>query len=131
MEDVEKDLGEMKVKRWQQKAANREEWGSVIKEAKTHRGQYSQEVRQISWLWKNFIYSTTWHHISQDCNLKCLQWFVCKSCTQVALTITRRRDIHHPPIPFIWRPQTPAPWNGPHCYPLRCYPSSWLYTYQV
>jgi hypothetical protein len=37
LEDVEKDLHEMKVKRWQQKAVNREEWASVIKEAKAHR----------------------------------------------------------------------------------------------
>jgi len=31
VEDVEKDLGEMKVKKWQQKAADREAWASVIK----------------------------------------------------------------------------------------------------
>jgi hypothetical protein len=29
MEDVEKDLGKMKVKRWRQKAEDREEWASV------------------------------------------------------------------------------------------------------
>jgi plasmid maintenance system killer protein len=34
LEDVEKDLREMKVKRWRQKAGDREEWVSVIKEAK-------------------------------------------------------------------------------------------------
>jgi hypothetical protein len=28
LEDVEKDLGEMKVKRWRQKAVDREEWVS-------------------------------------------------------------------------------------------------------
>ena len=32
MEDVEKDLWEMNVKRWQQNAGDREEWESVIKE---------------------------------------------------------------------------------------------------
>jgi plasmid maintenance system killer protein len=30
--DVEKDLREMKVKRWRKKAGNREEWVSIIKE---------------------------------------------------------------------------------------------------
>jgi hypothetical protein len=33
LEDAEKDLWEMKVKRWQQKAVYREEWASVNKEA--------------------------------------------------------------------------------------------------
>jgi hypothetical protein len=33
MEDVEKDLREMKVNKWQQKAGDREEWAPVIKEA--------------------------------------------------------------------------------------------------
>jgi hypothetical protein len=33
-EDVEKDLRKMKVKRWRQKAVDREEWASTIKEAK-------------------------------------------------------------------------------------------------
>jgi len=37
LEDVEKDLGEMKV-RWRQKTVQREEWASVIKEAKAVRG---------------------------------------------------------------------------------------------
>jgi hypothetical protein len=31
---VEKDLCEIKVKRWRQKAVDREEWASVIKEVK-------------------------------------------------------------------------------------------------
>ena len=35
MEDVEKDLWEMNVKRWQQNAGDREEWESVIKETET------------------------------------------------------------------------------------------------
>jgi hypothetical protein len=35
---VEKDLREMKVKRWRQKAVGREEWVSVITEAKALRG---------------------------------------------------------------------------------------------
>lgn len=30
-EDVQKDLWEMKLKRWREKAADREEWVSVIK----------------------------------------------------------------------------------------------------
>jgi hypothetical protein len=36
--NVEKDLGEMKVKRWRQQAANRAEWASVIDKAKSLRG---------------------------------------------------------------------------------------------
>jgi hypothetical protein len=32
LEVVEKDLQDMKVKRWQKKAVYREEWASVIKE---------------------------------------------------------------------------------------------------
>jgi hypothetical protein len=38
LECVEKDLWEMKVKRWRQKAVDSEEWASVIKEAKDLRG---------------------------------------------------------------------------------------------
>jgi hypothetical protein len=38
LEDVEKDLREMKVNRWRQKAVDRGEWASVIKEAKVVRG---------------------------------------------------------------------------------------------
>jgi hypothetical protein len=34
------DLRETKVKRWRQKAVDREEWPSIIKEAKTLRGLY-------------------------------------------------------------------------------------------
>jgi hypothetical protein len=34
LEVVVKDLQEMKVKIWQQKAVDREEWASVIKETK-------------------------------------------------------------------------------------------------
>jgi hypothetical protein len=33
LEDVEKDLGEMKVKRWRQKAVDRAEWAAVITES--------------------------------------------------------------------------------------------------
>ena len=44
LEDVEKDLWEMKVKNWKQKAADREAWASVIKGAKAVRGQESQGV---------------------------------------------------------------------------------------
>jgi hypothetical protein len=36
-EDVEKELQDMRVKRWQQKAVDRKEWVSVIKEAKALR----------------------------------------------------------------------------------------------
>jgi len=38
LEDVRNDLREMKFKRWRQKAVDREEWASVIKEAKAVRG---------------------------------------------------------------------------------------------
>jgi hypothetical protein len=36
LEDVEKDLWEMKVKRWREEAVDREERASVIKAAKAH-----------------------------------------------------------------------------------------------
>jgi len=39
LEDVEKDLQEMKVKRRRQKKVDKEEWASVIKEARVVRGQ--------------------------------------------------------------------------------------------
>ena len=38
LEDVEKDLWLLKVKRWRQKAVDVEEWASVIMEAKFFRG---------------------------------------------------------------------------------------------
>jgi hypothetical protein len=38
LEDDEKDLQEMKVKIWQQKAVDRKYWASVIKEVKALRG---------------------------------------------------------------------------------------------
>ena len=38
LEDVEKELQEMKFKRWQKKAVNRKELASIIKEAKALRG---------------------------------------------------------------------------------------------
>ena len=38
LEDVQKELHDTKFKRWQQKAVKREEWASVIKEAKDLRG---------------------------------------------------------------------------------------------
>jgi len=38
LEDVEKDLCEMNVKRWLQKAVNKEEWASKIKEFKAFKG---------------------------------------------------------------------------------------------
>ena len=46
LEDVQKDLWEMKVKRRQQKTVNMEEWASVIKEAKALRGLQSQGVNE-------------------------------------------------------------------------------------
>jgi hypothetical protein len=39
VEDVEKDLLEMKVKGWRQKTVDREEWASVIKQGKPLRMQ--------------------------------------------------------------------------------------------
>jgi plasmid maintenance system killer protein len=38
LDDAENDLRVMKVKRWRKKAQNREEWVSVIKEAKILKG---------------------------------------------------------------------------------------------
>jgi hypothetical protein len=38
LEDVQKDLREMEVNRWRQQAVDREEWASVIREAKAVRG---------------------------------------------------------------------------------------------
>jgi hypothetical protein len=38
LECAVKDLWEMKVKRWRQKAVDREEWASTNKEAKALRG---------------------------------------------------------------------------------------------
>jgi hypothetical protein len=45
LEDVGKDLRELKVKRWRQKAFVREEWASVITEAKAVRGPSGRGVR--------------------------------------------------------------------------------------
>jgi hypothetical protein len=39
LENVEKDLREMKIKRWRQKVVDREEWASTITEVKALRGQ--------------------------------------------------------------------------------------------
>jgi hypothetical protein len=44
LEDAEKDIREMKVKRWRPKTVDREEWASVIKEAKVLRGPKRQGV---------------------------------------------------------------------------------------
>jgi hypothetical protein len=46
LDDVEKDLREMKVKRWRQNAVEREEWASVIREANALRGPQSKEVSE-------------------------------------------------------------------------------------
>ena len=42
LEDIKKNLKEMKFKRWRQIEVDREEWVSVIKEAKGSRGPYSK-----------------------------------------------------------------------------------------
>jgi hypothetical protein len=39
LEDAGKDLREIKVKRWRQKAVNREEWTSVIKKLRLPEGR--------------------------------------------------------------------------------------------
>ena len=44
MEDVGKDLREIMVKRWRQKADDRQEWASVFKQATALRGPLSQGV---------------------------------------------------------------------------------------
>ena len=44
LEDVGKDIWEMKVRRWRQKAVNREEWVSVNKQTKALRGPQSRGV---------------------------------------------------------------------------------------
>ena len=54
--DVEKDLWEMKVKRWRQQAAYREVWASVIKEAKALGVPYSQGISNIPRNYTNYIY---------------------------------------------------------------------------
>ncbi|KAJ9575634.1 hypothetical protein L9F63_007495 [Diploptera punctata] len=45
LDKVEEDLRQLKVKRWRQKASNREEWG-VMKKAKVLRGLYSQRKKK-------------------------------------------------------------------------------------
>jgi hypothetical protein len=52
LKDVEKDLWEMKVKRWRQKAVDREESVSVIREAKALSQPYSQASKSVSKLSK-------------------------------------------------------------------------------
>jgi hypothetical protein len=44
LEDAEKGLREMKVKRRRRKAVDREEWASVIKEVESVRGPWGQAV---------------------------------------------------------------------------------------
>ena len=44
LEDAEKNLWDKKVKRWRQKAVDREEWSSAMKESKACRRPYSQGV---------------------------------------------------------------------------------------
>jgi len=48
LEDAEKNLWDMKVKRWRQKAVDREEWASAIKEPKARRRSYSQGSKQVN-----------------------------------------------------------------------------------
>jgi len=40
---VEKDLQDMKVRRWRQKPGDREEWASVIMAAKAVRGRRTEQ----------------------------------------------------------------------------------------
>jgi len=47
LEDVGKNRRELKVKGWRQKAVDREEWVSVIQQAKALRGPQSQGVSNI------------------------------------------------------------------------------------
>jgi len=47
LEEVGKDVRELKVKGWRQKAVNREEWVSVIQQAKALRGPQSKGVSNI------------------------------------------------------------------------------------
>jgi hypothetical protein len=47
LEDVEKDLRKMKVKRWRQKTVDREEWVPVMKGSKALTGVYSQGVSNL------------------------------------------------------------------------------------
>jgi hypothetical protein len=42
LEDVEKNLRDMKFNRWRQKEIDSEEWAYVIKKAKAVRGLYSR-----------------------------------------------------------------------------------------
>jgi hypothetical protein len=44
LENVEKDQPEMKIKRWRENAVDREEWASVINDAKAVRAPSSQAV---------------------------------------------------------------------------------------
>jgi len=44
LEDAQKDLPEMNVKRWRKKAVDREGWAFVIKGAQAHRESYSKGV---------------------------------------------------------------------------------------
>jgi hypothetical protein len=43
LEGVERHLREMKVKRWRQKVVDREDWATVIKEAKSKEGRRAEE----------------------------------------------------------------------------------------
>jgi hypothetical protein len=47
LEDIEKDLLKMKVKRWRQKAVDREEWASIIKKAQLSEGRRAEELVSI------------------------------------------------------------------------------------
>jgi hypothetical protein len=48
LKDAENDVWETNVKRWRQQAVYREQWASVIKEAKALRGPYSQGISNIA-----------------------------------------------------------------------------------
>jgi hypothetical protein len=49
LEGAEKDVGKMKIKRWRQKAFDREEREPVIRKAKAHRGTYSEGGSKCAW----------------------------------------------------------------------------------
>jgi hypothetical protein len=44
LEDMEKDLKQLKVTGWRRKAVDRQEWANILKEAKALRRPQSQEV---------------------------------------------------------------------------------------
>jgi hypothetical protein len=71
LDDVENDLRVVKVKRWRKKAQNREEWASVIKEAKVLKGrrakeQASEVISMSTVSVRTFLSLETWQH-TENC----------------------------------------------------------------